>query len=58
LNDIVNSIAETIGYPDETRITMDLQEALNPPIFTRHKVGKTKIYTFSKNHKAVSRSYK
>ena len=55
-SDIVNSIAETSGYPDKTKITMDLQEALEPQITVRSKsVGKSHPYYFSKSHRFVPR---
>jgi hypothetical protein len=56
LNDIVDSIASTSGCPDETKITMDLQTALEPQIPVRPKnIGWTHGYYFKENHKVVSR---
>lgn len=54
---IVNSIAETSGYPDGTKITMNLQEALEPQIPVRpNHVGKSHPYYFPKGHRVVPRS--
>lgn len=55
-SDIVDSIAETSGYQDATKITMDLQEALEPQIPVRpNHVGKSHPYNFSKSHRVVPR---
>jgi hypothetical protein len=57
-SDIVNSIAETSDYSDVSKITMDLQEALEPQITARSKsVGKSHPYYFSKSHRVVPRSF-
>jgi hypothetical protein len=56
-SDIVDSITEMSGYSDETKITMDLQEALEPQIPARPRsVGKSHPYYFSKSHRVVPRS--
>ena len=57
-SDIVNSIAETSDYSDVSKITMDLQEALEPQIPVRpNHVGKSHPYYFSKSHRVVPRSF-
>ena len=55
-SDIVNSIAETSDYSDVSKITMDLQEALEPQIPAKPKIyGRTHGYYFSKDHRVVGR---